>query len=104
MKTNCRLVISVMILFALVLTQFSITTSAYAAGITVNSLADSILDDGVCTLREAINNANSDLVDTSSGDCAVGTGTDSVTFSVAGTIHYQSLPILTNWLSMAVGR
>ena len=34
--------------------------SAYAASITVNSLADTVGDDGICTLREAIIAANTD--------------------------------------------
>src|ERR1035437_6578041 len=52
--------------------------------ITVNTLSDaSTSGDGLCTLREAINNANS-ASDTTGGDCAAGTGTDIITFSVSG--------------------
>ena len=39
---------------------------------------------GFCTLREAINNANSPGADTTGGDCAVGRGTDTINFSVSG--------------------
>jgi CSLREA domain-containing protein len=58
-----------------------------AAGpIIVNTLTDeSAPGDGKCSLREAITNANS-LADTTGGDCAAGTGTDSINFSVSGTI------------------
>jgi len=38
-----------------------------------------------CTLREAIQNSNSDH-DTTGGDCAAGNGIDTINFSVTGTI------------------
>ena len=39
------------------------------------------IDDGFCTLREAINNANNDLQQFSTtGECAAGSGTDTITF------------------------
>ncbi|MEZ4735548.1 MAG: CSLREA domain-containing protein [Caldilineaceae bacterium] len=60
-------------------------TPAYAAGITVDSTADTVAGDGTCTLREAINNANADA-DTTGGDCAAGAGDDTITFGVSGTI------------------
>ncbi len=55
--------------------------------ITVNNLTDpaSTSGNGFCTLREAINNANA-ASDTSGGDCVAGTGTDTINFSVSGTI------------------
>ena len=55
--------------------------------ITVNNTTDpaSTSGNGFCTLREAINNANA-TSDTSGGDCAAGTGTDTINFSVSGTI------------------
>ena len=55
-------------------------------GIVVNTLGDnSAAGDGRCSLREAIGNANS-ASDMSAGDCAAGTGADTITFSVSGTI------------------
>lgn len=45
--------------------------------INVNSTADVLSDDGECTLREAILNANSDS-DTTDGDCPAGTGKDTI--------------------------
>jgi len=49
---------------------------ARAATIIVNSNADNATaNDGDCTLREAINNANANS-DTTSGDCEAGTGAD----------------------------
>ena len=57
----------------------------YPSNITVNNLTDplSTSGNGFCTLREAINNANS-ASDSSAGDCAAGTGDDSISFSVTG--------------------
>ncbi|RLC76119.1 MAG: hypothetical protein DRJ03_29230, partial [Chloroflexi bacterium] len=49
--------------------------------ITVDTIADNTTGgDGYCTLREAINNANTDS-DTTSGDCTAGNGDDSIIFS-----------------------
>src|SRR5262245_60250488 len=66
------------------------------AGIVVNDLGDNTTaGDTKCTLREAINNANSNS-DTTSGDCSGGSGTDTITFSVSGTIFIQStLPTIS---------
>ena len=82
---------------ALVLTLLAAPPkTVYAAAITVNSLADSTTPgDGICTLREAINNANSDS-NTAGGDCVTGSGADTITFSVSGTITLGStLPNIT---------
>lgn len=54
------------------------------AQITVNTTADNeTAGDGSCTLREALNNSNDDT-DTTSGDCAAGSGTDTIGFSIPG--------------------
>lgn len=60
---------------------------ALAASIVVNSLLDDTTPgNGQCTLREALVNANSDS-DTTGGDCAAGQdASDSITFSVTGSI------------------
>src|SRR5271156_4883908 len=59
--------------------------------ITVNTVSDtSKSDDGLCSLREAINNANSPGVDTTGGDCGVGSGADVIHFTVSGTITLGS--------------
>src|SRR5262249_31608960 len=56
------------------------------SSITVNSTADNTTaGNGQCTLREAIANANSNS-DTTGGDCPTGNGTDTIQFSVTGTI------------------
>ena len=69
----------------------SLTPSVQAAGITVNNDADITADDGFCTLREAIYNANNDLQQfNTSGECATGSGTDTITFDagLSGQIIY----------------
>src|SRR5271155_2827274 len=58
--------------------------------ITVNTLSDSsTAGDGLCSLREAITNANS-ASDTTAGDCVAGTGNDTIVFSLGGTIPAAS--------------
>ena len=67
--------------------------------ITVSKTADpaSTSGNGFCTLREAIDNANSPGTDTTGGDCAVGTGDDIIVFSVSGTITLRSAtPAIAN--------
>src|SRR5687768_1127861 len=58
---------------------------AGAATITVNSTADNATaDNDLCTLREAINNANSASGDTTMGDCATGStpAADRIQFNI----------------------
>ncbi len=91
------IVAALVVCAALVLTLLAAPPkTVYAAAITVNSLADSTTSgDGICTLREAINNANSDS-NTAGGDCVTGSGADTITFSVSGTITLGStLPNIT---------
>src|SRR5438874_10943807 len=60
--------------------------NAPTATITVNSLADGAqANDGQCTLREALLNANNNN-QSGSTDCAAGSGTDTINFTVTGTI------------------
>ena len=78
-------------------------TPVLAAAISVNSLADTAADDGVCTLREAITAANTDCASgVSAGECAAGAGADTITFGVAGTITPASpLAALSTDLSIS---
>jgi len=68
----------------------------------VNSNADTIADDGVCTLREAITNANGDSqLYATAGECAIGAGSDTITFAADYTITVGStLPIVTTTLTI----
>ena len=66
---------------------------ARAATITVNTLADGSIA-GHCTLRDAIIAADSK---TATNNCIAGTGTDTIRFSVGGTITLGSaLPAILN--------
>ncbi len=69
--------------------------------ITVNSLLDpGIAGDGLCSLREAISNANAES-DTTRGDCAPGTGNDTIVFNLSGTIALASaLPSIQHTLEI----
>jgi hypothetical protein len=69
--------------------------------ITVNSLLDpGTTGDHLCALREAISNANSES-DTTDGDCAAGTGNDTIVFSLSGTIPLLSgLPAVEHTLEI----
>ena len=70
--------------------------------ITVNNTTDpaTTSGNGFCTLREAIDNANAKS-DTTAGDCAAGAGTDTINFSVSGTITLGSgLPAIVNTLTI----
>ena len=72
-------------------------TPAHASGIVVDSMADTIADDGTCTLREAITNANTDTqLSATTGECATGSSTDSISFdsSLAGTIIHLASTLL----------
>jgi len=70
------------------------TTPAHAvvSQITVDSNADNTTSgNGLCTLREAINNANNNGSDTTSGDCEVGTVDDEIVFAGNYTITLASM-------------
>ncbi len=81
-------IIRLAILLALVVSLLPPTRTARAASFTVNSLVDVIANDGFCTLREAIQEANNDA-DT---DCpgSPSPAADTITFSVSGTITLGS--------------
>lgn len=57
--------------------------------IVVTSLADTVVVDGMCSLREAIGNANGDD-QSGSVDCGSGMGEDRIRFQVPGTITLGS--------------
>jgi CSLREA domain-containing protein len=61
--------------------------SAQAATITVNTLADSVNVSGQCSLRDAIQHANTNSKFYASSACPAGSGHDTITFSVSGTIN-----------------
>src|SRR6266436_3070863 len=62
---------------------------AHAAVIGVDTLADAASDGDGCSLREAITNANNN--DQTFADCAAGSGADTISFTVSGTIALASI-------------
>jgi CSLREA domain-containing protein len=75
---------------------------SHATIIFVTTLSDSSkAGDRQCSLREAINNANAGGTDTTKGDCAIGTGADTIRFKLGGTITLtSSLPSVVNALAI----
>lgn len=71
----------------LMLSSISFMSVANAAtNIVVNSNSDLAVDDGLCTLREAIASANSDSSSgATSGECQAGSGIDTILFQIIGT-------------------
>jgi len=85
----------------LMFSPLTFSTIAHAATLTVNSLADNEVIDGNCTLREAIENANNNAA--TNADCTAGSGADTITFSVSGTITVVSyLPAVTDAAGLAL--
>lgn len=81
MQNTIRTLLSTFFLLALLFSAMSAASAHAAANIIVNAAADNTTaGDTFCTLREAINNANGDS-DTTSGDCAAGSGADTITFA-----------------------
>lgn len=84
------------LIIGLVFTLASAFASS-AATITVNGLGNTIAIDGFCSLREAIQAANSDVA---VNECGTGSGTDTITFAVSGDITFpigvfDPLPAIT---------
>lgn len=76
---------------------------ARAASITVNGNGDAVSVDGICTLREAILNANAND-QSGSADCVAGAGADTIGFNlgVSNTITLSgaSLPAISGTLTI----
>ena len=84
-RSRLTLAVVLLALFALVPVLAGTASVAQAATITVNSTAGDVTSgDGNCTLREAINNAESDS-DTAGGDCLAGSGPDMIDLGLALT-------------------
>lgn len=91
----------------------ALAAPATAAVVTVNTSYDSLLEipgvgdanDGFCSLREAIGNANADAV--TFMDCAAGSGADTIVFSgvtsitVAGPLSILSNIIIVGPITLA---
>ena len=75
--------------------------------IVVNSELNTVANDGECTLREAIAAANDDTASGAmAGECLAGSGTDTITFTTAGSISVplgQELPDITEAVTIDGG-
>lgn len=104
MKSTIVLILSGVMLGAALLLSQSLH-AAPAASIVVNTTLDTVSDDGVCTLREALQAANTD---SAVGGCAAGSNApegDTITFDIPGdgphTIKPQSeLPAITSRIAI----
>jgi uncharacterized repeat protein (TIGR01451 family)/CSLREA domain-containing protein len=73
---------------------------AWAASLTVDTLADSVAADAFCSLREAIQAANTD---SAVNECPAGDGADTIDFSVSGTITLGStLPAIVSGSTITI--
>lgn len=85
MKSRFFNLFTLFALLASLVGSMAIVTPVRAASIVVNSNTDTVANDGVCSLREAITNANNDNT-SGSTDCAAGAGADIITFAANYTI------------------
>jgi hypothetical protein len=90
-----RLVFTTLIFVSLFFSNLG-TTPVYAAGMAVNTDVDEITTNGLCSLREAITNANDDVA--TYPDCASGAEADTITFAGDYTITLDGsqLPAVTS--------
>jgi CSLREA domain-containing protein len=83
-----RLVIG--LILALVWVWWLAPPPVEAATITVNTLNDTVNVSGQCSLRDAVQHANTDSKFYANSSCPAGSGHDTITFSVSGTITLGS--------------
>ena len=89
-------------MLSLLFTSLSASLNGPPPSIVVNTNSDNaIANDTLCTLREAITNANMDT-DTTSGDCNAGAGNDTITFVTSYTIILSdNLPSITSTITIS---
>lgn len=89
-KPRSAIIRNIFTLFAILISFIGSTitvTPARAASILVNSNADTVANDGICTLREAITSANNNASSgAAAGECAAGFGADVISFAGNYTI------------------
>lgn len=91
---NIRYAYLALIVGSVLTVLLALPQPAAAASITVNTTADTVTTDGQCSLREALTNALNNAA--TYPDCAAGSGDDTITFTVNGTITLLSaLPSIT---------
>lgn len=98
-RSNIFYIFTIASLLASVFSGAVTVTPARAASIVVNTNADNVVVDGLCTLREAITNANNNAV--TNPDCTAGFGADTITFAGDYTITLTSqLPDVTSTITI----
>jgi len=80
--------------FMLFIVLSLVAIPTYAASITVTSLDNTTTVDSVCTLAEAIENANNDAV--THADCDAGSGDDTLTFNIGSSVNLTSAAFATS--------
>jgi CSLREA domain-containing protein len=83
-------------LITTILLALSPVVPVYAAGIVVTTSIDTAANDGACSLREAVDNANNNAQ--THPDCAGGAGQDTITFAsgIATITLSSTLPSITD--------
>ena len=85
-------------IFLIILCMLSIPGFSSAASIVVDTLADDTSVNGNCSLRKAIEAANTDLM---VDNCIGGSGSDQIHLEVAGTLQLSAdLPAVTDSLEI----
>ncbi|MBD8524825.1 choice-of-anchor Q domain-containing protein [Pseudomarimonas arenosa] len=92
-------------LLALAVAQALFLPAAEAATITLTNNTETIADDGFCTLPEAIENANGDSQNgrTMSGECAAGSGPDTISLAGYSITLTTALPTVVESLNISGG-
>jgi CSLREA domain-containing protein len=100
MKTQYKVFV-ILLLAALAFSALGMIPARAAGTITVNTNTDVVSNNGVCSLREAITNANADN-QSGSTDCAAGSGTDTITFAGNYTITLagSQLPAIASTINI----
>ena len=85
-KARVSLALLLAALLAVAALSVGAPSVAQAATITVDSTTNTVADDGLCTLREAITAANTDTASgATAGECPAGSGADTIELGVALT-------------------
>lgn len=85
-----------LLLLAIILSLSTVPTASAQTTIIVSGNTDIVADDGVCTLPEAINAANSDTASgVTAGECPAGSGSDTIDLNANTVLLTAALPEIT---------
>ncbi|MFT3891576.1 MAG: hypothetical protein QM730_08090 [Anaerolineales bacterium] len=99
-QQSFRSIFSFLVGLILIICTFIPTQPVYAASLIVNTNADNTVAEGLCSLREAIVNANNNAATYS--DCAAGSGADIISFvgNYTITLAGSQLPAITSTITI----